>query len=66
MEIAFSENELDLLIAALEDVLQEHRGFDYDLELHVAPREVAEAVLTMLQQACRTTDGGPNTEKGTS
>jgi hypothetical protein len=51
IEVKFSSVELDLLIDVLDTVLQEHVGFDYDLGLHVAPRQNVEAATAKLHAA---------------
>lgn len=53
LELALSEDDLDLLIEVFDAVLQEHLPrsdhADYDLELHVAPRDEVEATLAKLR-----------------
>lgn len=53
VELALSDEELELLIEVFEAVLEEHQPpgehSDYDLELHVGPREAVEAALEKLR-----------------
>lgn len=53
VELALSDDELELLIEIFETILQEHQPpgehSDYDLELHVGPREAVEAALERLR-----------------
>lgn len=49
VDVVLSAEDVELLIEVFEAVLREHDGFDYDLELHVAPRNSVESALGKLQ-----------------